>query len=190
MASKSFDQKAAQRVSPKSSWNANRRLRAKVGDVNMKDIKGSEARPGEWRKMLTEGRTKDVPAVLEDKIVEETADGATAKELEEQLGLNVGTVRRVLSRRFGGVAQMKDALQKQCFENALIFNDHAAAHVEDMAPGQAAVAAKIMIDGGLALEKSTAGKIPTIDFEAFHMLGKTLERVERRLTDSEVRIVD
>lgn len=176
-------------MSAKSSWNANRRLRAKVGEVDMRDVQGSEARPGAWRSMLTDKRTRDVPAVLEDKIVEDTANGATATELEDRLGLNVGTVRRVLTRRFGGVAQMKEALKAQCFENAIIFNDHAAAGADKMQPGQAAVAAKIMIDGGLALERAHADRPATIDFEAFQALGDTLTRVERRLTASEVRIV-
>jgi hypothetical protein len=186
---KTFEQKSNQRMSPKSGWSANRKLRAKVGEFDMANLEGSEARPGAWRKMLTDKRTRDVPTVLEDKIVEETANGALSSELEEQLGLNQGTVRRVLTRRFGGVAQMKEALKAQCFENAIIFNDHASTNVDRMAPGQAAVAAKIMIDGGLALERSHADAPATIDFEAFQALGETLHRVERKLTQAEAHEV-
>ncbi len=187
MSNKNFEYRSNQKMSPKSSWNANRKLRAKVGDTNMSTLEGSEARPGAWRKMLTDKRTRDVPAVLEDKIVEDTADGVTSTELEERLGLNAGTVKRVLARRFGGVAQMKEALKAQCYENAIVFNDHAARNVERMAPGQAAVAAKIMIDGGLALERSHVDSPATIDFEAFQSLGDTLARVERKLTGTDVR---
>ena len=183
---KTVDDKAMKKMQPGSSWNPRRKLRAKVGDVDMKKVEGSEARPGEWRKMLTEGRTRDVPAVLEDEIVEGVADGATTKELEDKLGLNAGTVRRVLVRRFGGVAQMKAALEKQCLENAIIFNEHAAVNVRAMAPGQAAVAAKIMIDGALALGKANISAPETIDFDSFMALGATLTRVEKRLTGKDV----
>lgn len=183
---KTVEGKALKRMQPNSSWNARRKLKAAVGKIDMSKIKGAEARPGEWRKMLTDNRTRDVPAVLEDEIIEDTANGQTAKDIEDRLGLNQGTVRRVLIRRFGGVEQMKAALEKQCLENAIIFNEHAANNVTKMQPGQAAVAAKIMIDGALALGKSQTNKPATIDFDSFMILGETLDRMEKRLTSAEV----
>lgn len=167
-------------------WNVPKKLqKVKVGDISK--LTGAENRPGEWRKMLTDGHTPDVPAVIEDKIVDRVADGIPPDELEDELGLTRGAVKRVLVRKFGGVEQMKRALELQSYENAIIFNEVAMKKSSEMSAAQAAVAAKVSVDAGLALGKSRTNKSQTIDFDALSRLGETLERMEKRLTSAEVR---
>lgn len=162
---------------------------AHVGDIAT--LQGAENRPGEWRKMLQlDSHTRDVPATIEDKIVERTADGIPPDELEDQLGLVRGAVKRVLIRKFGGVEQMKKALELQCLENAIIFGEVAALKSEEMSGAQAAVAQKVAVDGALALGKSRVGKSQTVDFDALQRLGETLGRLEKRLTGSQVREIE
>jgi hypothetical protein len=123
-----------------------------------------------------------VPALIQDKIVDEVANGATDAQLKSKYELRDGYVRDVLVRRFGSIEGMKKALKAQCFENAMVLNAYAMENLRMIAPGQALMGSKIMVDAGLALEKSAIDRPSTIDFEALAALGQVLEKVEKRLT--------
>jgi hypothetical protein len=160
----------------------------------MEDIPHSDARPGAWRAALitpkvveeTIHKSNHVPALIQDKIVEEVANGATDAELRAKYELRDGYVRDVLIRRFGSVEGMKRALQAQCFENAMVLNAYAMENLRSIAPDRALLGSKVMVDAGLALEKSSAEKPATIDFEALIALGYVLERVEKVLGEDKV----
>lgn len=123
-----------------------------------------------------------MPALIQDKIVDEVANGATDAQLKSKYELRDGYVRDVLVRRFGSIEGMKKALKAQCFENAMVLNAYAMENLRMIAPGQALMGSKIMVDAGLALEKSAIDRPSTIDFEALAALGQVLEKVEKRLT--------
>lgn len=174
----------------------NRKLRGAMGkDFNMENIPHSDARPGAWKSMLKSAKTDEatinksnhVPALIQDKIVEEVANGMTDAQLRAKYELRDGYVRDVLVRRFGSVEGMKRALKAQCFENAMVLNAYAMEHIRSIAPGQALVGSKIMIDAGLALEKSSIDQPQTIDFEALSALGSVLEKVEKHLGADQVK---
>lgn len=154
------------------------------------------ARPGAWRAYLTAAPTDEtankhrhVPVVIDDAVIQDVADGGKSSEIEEKYSLREGYVRDVLIRRFGSIEGMKKALRAQCFENAIALGEYAMANIEKIPPGQALVGAKIMIDGGLALEKSNVDLQPTVDFAALHALGGVLERVEKRILGTDRTIV-
>lgn len=155
------------------------------GDV-MTHIPQAAARPGEWKTMLRSAETdatvnkhRQVPLAIDDEIVKRVADGGKASEIEDELAVRKGYVRDVLVRQFGSVEGMKLALRAQCFENAIVLNEYAMTKLQQIPPGQALVGAKIMIDGALALEKSSTERPSTVDFAALAALGQTLERVEK-----------
>ena len=173
----------------------NRKLKGAMGnEFNMTDIPHSDARPGAWKTMLKSAATNEatihksnqVPALIQDKIVEEVANGMTDAQLRQKYELRDGYVRDVLVRRFGSVEGMKRALKAQCFENAMVLNAYAMEHIRSIAPGQALVGSKIMIDAGLALEKSFADRPQTVDFEALAALSAVLERVEKHIGSESV----
>jgi hypothetical protein len=169
----------------------NRKLKGAMGkSFSMDDIPHSDARPGAWKSMLKSPTTSEetinkgnhVPALIQDKIVDEVANGATDAQLKSKYELRDGYVRDVLVRRFGSIEGMKKALKAQCFENAMVLNAYAMENLRMIAPGQALMGSKIMVDAGLALEKSAIDRPSTIDFEALAALGQVLEKVEKRLT--------
>lgn len=189
----------ATKMSEKSGMAKNfthKKFRAAVGKVDMGKLDEAKARPGLWKKGLKkpipdEKRNKHqmVPAVIEDAIVEDKSNGLPDAEIARKYELNEGTVRRVLIRKFGGLAQMRKALEGQCLENALLLNEHAAQNIESIAPGQALVGAKIMIDGAIALSKHNADRPATVDFDSLHALGGALDRIEKRLDSEHVKEV-
>lgn len=187
-----FETSATQKMSDASGWNGGSKALKAAKAKSVKQLPTASSRPGEWRKMLVDRKPSDrpergVPAVLEDEIVERTSDGENPRDIEDNLSLNRGTVKRILLRRFGGAEQMKKAIELQCLENALLFNDHAANNMRSMTGGQAAIAAKVSIDGALAIGKDRIKTPETIDFDALFRLGTVLERVEKRLTSADVR---
>lgn len=175
----------------------NRKLKSVLGkDFSMSKIPESEARPGAWKSMLKSPKPEaemnkhnHVPAVIQDKIVEEVANGSTAKELETKYHLRDGYVRDALIRKYGSIDGMKKALKAQCFENAIALNTYAMERINMIPPGQALMGVKVMIDSGLALEKSSAERPPSIDFGALTALGSVLERVEKQIGSDTVREV-
>jgi len=175
----------------------NRKLKSVLGkDFNMSKIPESEARPGAWKSMLKTAKPEakmnknhHVPALIQDKIVAEVADGATAKDLETKYGLRDGYVRDALVRKYGSIDGMKKALKAQCFENAIALNTYAMERINLIPPGQALMGVKVMIDSGLALEKSSNERPPSIDFGALTALGSVLERVEKQIGSDKVREV-
>lgn len=180
----------------KTAWTPNRKMRKAVGKVDMGKLDEAKARPGLWKEGLKahapdhkKNKNLTVPALLEDKIVQDVANGELNIEIEKKYQLNAGTVRTVLIRRFGSIEQMKKALQGQCFENAILLNEHVAQNIQTIAPGQAAVAAKIMIDGGIALGKAVSDRPDTVDFDLLNSLGDVLGRVEKKLDAAHVREV-
>lgn len=197
---RSSQTKMSQKMSEKSgmakTWTPRQKLRAAVGKVDMGKLDEAKARPGLWKKGLKahppdakKNKHLQVPALIEDRIVQHAADGMLNTEIEQKYQLNSGTVRSVLIRRFGGVEQMKKALEAQCLENAIILNEHAAQNVGSIAPGQALVGAKIMIDGALALGKARTDRPATVDFDQLAALGSVLEKVEKRLDAEHAREV-
>lgn len=187
-------QKMSEKSGMAKGWTPNRKLRTAVGKVDMGKLDEAKARPGHWKKDLKEhkpdnkkNKNLQVPALIEDQIVQHAADGMLNSEIEKKYQLNSGTVRTVLIRRFGGVEQMKKALEAQCLENAIILNEHAAQNVATIAPGQALVGAKIMIDGAIALGKARSDRPATVDFDSLAALGSVLERVEKKLDSNHAR---
>lgn len=166
---------------------ANQKLRKVVGGAGIKPaLISGDVRPGGWKSMLvpadlpgSEHKGRHVPVPLDDKIVQEIADGRKASEIEDELTLQRGYVRTVLIRRFGSVEGMKKALQAQCLENAIALNEYAIDRIQTIPAGQALVGAKIMIDGALALEKSRVDRPSTVDFAVLAALGGVIERVEK-----------
>jgi hypothetical protein len=130
----------------------------------------------------TAHKGRHVPVAIDEQILSDVADGGKSSEIEEKYSVRAGYVRDVLVRRFGSVEGMKKALRAQCFENAIALNEYAMSKIDMIPPGQALVGAKIMIDGGLALEKSTVDRPSTVDFAALSALGGVLERVEKVVT--------
>lgn len=168
----------------------------KKGQAVMDAIPQAAARPGAWRSMLTAAPTDDtanklrhVPIAIDDAIIDDVANGAKSSEIEEKFHVRTGYVRNVLIRRFGSIEGMKKALHAQCLENAIALGEYAMEHIEQIQPGQAIVGAKIMIDGAVALEKSSVDRPTTVDFAALHALGSVLERVEKRIMGTDRTIV-
>jgi len=162
------------------------------GEAPMKKVVPADARLGAWKTELlpapresTVNKHRQVPTAVDDQIVADVADGKYAAEIERAYGLRDGYVRSCLVRRFGSIEGMKRALQAQCLENAIALNDYAISRLEQIAPGQALVGAKIMIDGALALEKSRVDRPSTVDFAGLAALGSTLERIEKVITGSD-----
>lgn len=158
----------------------------------MSELKAADVRPGGWKSMLQprvaegkEHKGRHVPAVIDEQIVKDVSNGQTPGDIEQRYALRDGYVRDTLVRKFGSIDAMKRALQLQCLENAIVLNEHAMDKIAAIAPGQALVGAKIMIDGALALEKSRVDKPATIDFEMLAALGGMLERVERRVAGTD-----
>lgn len=156
----------------------------------------SDVRPGAWKDHLVAAKPESevnkhrhVPALLDEQIVQDVADGKLAAEIQRSYGLRDGYVRAVLIRKFGSIEGMKRALQAQCLENAIALNDYAISHIERIPPDRALVGAKIMIDGALALEKSRVDRPTTVDFAALSALGSTLERIEKVVTGSDRTVV-
>lgn len=173
-------------MSVKANGKLKKALGVDAGVAPMSAIPESEARPGAWKTMLLPAPAEDkvnklrhVPTALDDQIVRDVADGAKASEIEEKYAVREGYVRAVLIRRFGSIEGMKKALRAQCLENAIALNEYAIQNIKQIPPGQALVGAKIMIDGALALEKSSIDRPTTVDFAALAALGQTLERVEK-----------
>ena len=161
------------------------------GDV-MDKIPQAASRPGEWKTMLRPAPTEETankhrhePLVIDDEIVKRVADGGKSSEIEDELHVRRGYVRDVLIRKFGSVEGMKLALRAQCLENAIALNEYAMTKLDQIPPGQALVGAKIMIDGAIALEKSSTERPSTVDFAALAALGQTLERVEKLVIGSD-----
>lgn len=166
----------------------NKVLKIKKGDTTapMRKLTESDVRPGGWKDALrpaesekTVNKHRHVPILIDDQIVADVADGKYSAEIERTYGLRDGYVRSVLVRKFGSIEGMKKALQAQCLENAIALNDYAVSRIDQIAPGQALVAAKIMIDGALALEKSRVDRPNQVDFVALFALGQSLERIEK-----------
>ena len=162
------------------------------GEAPMKKILPSDSRVGAWKVELLPApresevnKGRHVPVSVDDQIVEDVANGKYAAEIERAYGLRDGYVRSCLVRRFGSIEGMKRALQAQCLENAIALNDYAISRIESIAPGQALVGAKIMIEGALALEKSRVDRPSTVDFAGLAALGSTLERIEKVITGSD-----
>ena len=158
----------------------------------MQAVPAAAARPGAWRTMLKSAPTpadanknRQQPLVVDDAVIEAVADGDKSSDIEDKLDLPRGYVRRVLIRRFGSIEGMKKALRAQCLENALALNEHAMENIQAIPPGQALVGAKIMIDGALALEKSTTERPSTVDFAALSALGEVLHRVEKKIVGTD-----
>ena len=152
----------------------------------------ADVRPGGWKSFLLPApnesevnKQRQVPVLIDEKIVGDVADGKKASEIEDELELPRGYVRRVLIRRFGSVEGMKRALQAQCLENAIALNEYAMERITQIPAGQALVGAKVMIDGALALEKNRAERPTTVDFAALAALGGVLERVEKVVTGTD-----
>lgn len=172
---------------------ANQKLKKVVGAAGIKPVLVSgDVRPGGWRAMLvaadaegSEHKGRHVPLAIDDHIVAEVADGRKASDLESELDVRPGYVRRVLLRRFGSIEGMKKAVAAQCLENAIALNEYAAERIHSIPAGQALVGAKIMIDGALLLEKSRVERPTTIDFAALSALGSVLERVEKVITGTD-----
>lgn len=190
-------QKMSEKSGMAKGWTPNRRMRKAIGKVDMGKLDEAKARPGLWKKGLKKhapdakkNKHLTVPALIEDRIVEDVSNGMLNTEVEKKYQLNSGIVRSVLIRRFGSIEQMKKALAGQCFENAILLNEHVAQNVEFIAPGQAAVAAKIMIDGGIALGKAITDRPATVDFDALLALGGVLESIEKRLDSNHARVVE
>lgn len=146
----------------------------------------SSSRAGEWKTMLlpaptvaTANKNRKEPLEIDDEVLQRVANGGKSSEIEDALEVRRGYVRDVLIRRFGSVEGMKRALHAQCLENAIALNEYAMTKIEQIPPGQALVGSKIMIDGALALEKSTVDRPTTVDFAALAALGSVLERVEK-----------
>jgi hypothetical protein len=174
----------------------NRKLQNVMGkDFDMSQVTSEgDVRPGSWRSMLRSPQPESemnkhnhVPALIQDKIVGEVADGARAKDIEEKYELRDGYVRDTLIRKFGSIEGMKKALKAQCFENAIALNAWAIQNIRSIAPAQALMGAKVMVDAGLALDKSDREVVPTVDFAALAALGDVLERVEKRISPDNVR---
>lgn len=168
----------------------------KSDEPPMKSIPQAAARPGAWRALLQTAPTEEnankhrhQPVVVDDVIVESVADGEKSSDIEDKLGVPRGYVRRVLIRRFGSIEGMKKALKAQCLENAIALNEYAMENIQQIPPGQAIVGAKIMIDGALALEKSSVDRPSTVDFASLAALGQVLERVEKKITGSDRTIL-
>lgn len=146
----------------------------------------SEARPGAWKTMLlpapdesTVNKHRQVPIAIDEQVVQDVANGGQASEIEDKYSLQRGYVRRVLIRRFGSIEGMKKALTAQCLENAIILNEYAIERKEQIPPAAALMGAKVMIDGAIAIEKSTVDRPSTVDFASLAALGSTLVRLER-----------
>lgn len=173
-------------MSVKANGKLKKALGVEKGTAPMQSVPESEARPGAWKTMLlpapveaTVNKNRHVPVALDEQIVRDVADGAKASEIEEKYSVREGYVRSVLVRRFGSIEGMKKALRAQCLENAIALNEYAIQRIDQIQPGQALIGAKIMIDGALALEKSSIDRPTTVDFAALAALGQTLERVEK-----------
>ncbi len=183
--------KMAENSSMAKPFRGNQKL--KKAGVDMGKIEEGLARPGLWKESLRpQGNNGNltIPAVVEDAIVQSVADGSTYADLAELYQLNQSTVRQVLIRRFGSIEQMRKALEHQCLENAIVLNEHAFQNVRQIAPGQALVGAKIMIDAAISLSKNANDRPATVDFDHLASLGATLERVERKLEEgTEARVV-
>lgn len=152
----------------------------------------SDVRPGAWRTELIPAppeskinKHRHVPALLDDQIVEEVADGKLAAEIQRAYGLRDGYVRTVLLRKFGTIEGMKRAVQAQCLENAIALNDYGISRIERIAPDRALIAAKVMIDGALAIEKSRVDSPSTVDFGALHALGESISRIEKVISGTD-----
>lgn len=172
----------------KNANTTNLKLKRALRGGDMTEVPTSEARPGAWKSMLLPApkdsevhKSRHVPTAIDDAIVAGVADGRTGRELETQFELREGYVRSVLIRRFGSIEGMKKALQAQCLENAIALNEYAMTKLDQIAPGQALVGAKIMIDGALALERNAVDRPSTVDFQSFAALGSVLERLEKRV---------
>lgn len=172
----------------------NLKLKRALRGGDMADVDTSTARPGAWKAMLLPApnesevnKHRHVPTAIDDAIVAGVADGKTGAELETQFELREGYVRSVLIRRFGSLEGMKKALQAQCLENAIALNEYAMSKLDQIAPGQALVGAKIMIDGALALERNAVDRPSTVDFASFAALGSTLDRLEKRVEAKVIR---
>ena len=160
--------------------------------VNMGKLEEAKARPGAWKDAIQPQNghgALTIPETVEDALIESVADGKSYADLEALYQLNSGTVRQVLIRRFGSIEQMRKALEHQCLENAIVLNEHAFQNVAKIAPGQALVGAKIMIDGAIALSKVRQDRPPTVDFDSLSALGAVLDRVEKRLDSDHAREV-
>lgn len=183
--------KMAENSSMAKPFLGNQKL--KKAGIDMGKLEEAKARPGLWKSALQmqgDNGNLTIPAVVEDALVQSVADGKNYSELEDLYQLNRGTVRAVLIRRFGSIDQMRKALEHQCLENALVLNEHAFQNVRSIAPGQALVGAKIMIDAAVLLSKNRDDRPATVDFDQLHALGATLERVEKRLEEGkDVRVV-
>lgn len=180
----------------KNSGMAQQHFKANVklskAGINMGKLDEAKARPGAWKeavKRQSSSKALTIPEIVEDQIIEDVSNGKNYAELEALYGLNRGTVRSVLIRRFGSVDQMRKALEHQCLENAIILNEHAIQNVKAIAPGQALVGAKIMIDGALALSKNRTDRPATVDFDSLEVLGSVLKRVEKRLNADQVTVL-
>lgn len=156
----------------------------------------ADVRPGAWREELIAAKpeseinkNRHVPALLDDAIVQDVADGKYAAEIERAYGLRDGYVRSVLIRKFGSIEGMKRALQAQCLENAIALNDYAISHIERIAPDRALIGAKVMIDGALALEKSRVDRPSTVDFAALQALGESIGRIEKVIAGTDRTLV-
>jgi len=156
------------------------------GEPPMRKLTEADARPGAWKTQLLPSvpeskvnKHRHVPVVVDDQIVKDVADGKYAADIEKAYGLRDGYVRACLVRKFGSIEGMKRACQAQCLENAIALNDYAISRLEQIAPGQALIGAKIMIDGALALEKSRVDRPSTVDFAALAALGESLGRIEK-----------
>lgn len=156
------------------------------GQAPMLKLTEADARPGAWKTMLlpapdekSVNKNRQVPVLVDDQIVDDVANGKYAADIEKAYGLRDGYVRACLVRKFGSIEGMKRACQAQCLENAIALNDYAISRIEQIAPGQALIGAKIMIDGALALEKSRVDRPSTVDFAALAALGESLGRIEK-----------
>src|SRR6187399_2755090 len=80
---------------------ANRQLKSVVPKgFDMSKISESEARPGGWKTMLLknknpEHKQRHEPAIIDEEIVEQVANGVPASQIEDQLETRRGYVRDV-----------------------------------------------------------------------------------------------
>lgn len=124
----------------------------------------------------THARTNgDVPLDVEKAAIVEIAAGASPAQIAVKYDLHQGYVRHALQRRFGSTEKMKEALLGLVLENALACNVLAATRLHEMSAPQAVMSGAILIDKGLALQKSIVETPQVIDFAALADTAKALK---------------
>lgn len=170
----------------------NRKINKVMDGTKHSDINPDVLKDGVWREHIADQRELSereadvnkhttVPLAIQDKIVEAVVDGALPMAVAAQYEVTRGYVRSVLIRKFGSVEGMKRALSSQSFENAMALQEYGMTRMNEMAPEKAFLSAKLLVDAGLALDKSTQEKPMAYDFATLQKLGETLDKIEKRV---------